>query len=171
MFVEALRRVETKTLLEKVGIHVSRYGLVVTVLLIGVLEFTAGEAQGIQPLSQGARRALAEDQDQAPHTQGTSSSDCVCEDRVLRAQPLGAAKLWPLSSSEAPPFESSNPIHVEHLGNFCEVRESHSVGGTLRKSVRGRIEIATKASLLRPGSEIRDLRGGKSDLTVFRTIY
>ena len=30
--------------------HVSRYGLVITLLLIGVLKFTAGEAQGIQPL-------------------------------------------------------------------------------------------------------------------------
>ena len=44
MFVEAPHRFETKTLLEKAGIHVSRYGLVVTLLLIGVLKFTAGEA-------------------------------------------------------------------------------------------------------------------------------
>ncbi len=36
--------------METVGIHVSRYGLVLTLLLIGVLKFTAGEAQGIQPL-------------------------------------------------------------------------------------------------------------------------
>jgi reactive chlorine resistance protein C len=50
MFVEAPHRFETKTILEKVGIHVSRYGLVVTLLLIGVLKFTAREAQGIQPL-------------------------------------------------------------------------------------------------------------------------
>lgn len=50
MFVEAPHRFATKTFLEKVGIHVSRYGLVVTLLLIGVLKFTAGEAQGIQPL-------------------------------------------------------------------------------------------------------------------------
>jgi uncharacterized membrane protein YkgB len=48
--VEAPRRSQTRTLLERVGIHVSRYGLVVTLLLIGVLKFTAGEAQGIQPL-------------------------------------------------------------------------------------------------------------------------
>jgi reactive chlorine resistance protein C len=38
------------TSLEKLGIHVSRYGLVVTLLFIGVLKFTAGEAQGIQAL-------------------------------------------------------------------------------------------------------------------------
>ena len=50
MLVGAPRRSETRTLLEKVGVHVSRYGLVVTLLLIGVLKFTAGEAQGIQPL-------------------------------------------------------------------------------------------------------------------------
>jgi uncharacterized membrane protein YkgB len=50
MFVEAPRRFETKTLLERLGIHVSRYGLVATLLLIGVLKFTTGEAQGIQPL-------------------------------------------------------------------------------------------------------------------------
>jgi uncharacterized membrane protein YkgB len=36
--------------MEKVGIHASRYGLVITLLLIGVLKFTAAEAQGIQPL-------------------------------------------------------------------------------------------------------------------------
>lgn len=33
-----------------VGIWVSRYGLVVVLLLIGVLKFTPGEAVGIQPL-------------------------------------------------------------------------------------------------------------------------
>ena len=36
--------------LERLGIHVSRYGLVLTLLLIGVLKFTSGEAKGIQPL-------------------------------------------------------------------------------------------------------------------------
>jgi uncharacterized membrane protein YkgB len=36
--------------LERLGIHVSRYGLVLTLLLIGILKFTSGEAQGIQPL-------------------------------------------------------------------------------------------------------------------------
>ena len=36
--------------LERMGIYVSRYGLVLTLLLIGVLKFTFGEAQGIQPL-------------------------------------------------------------------------------------------------------------------------
>lgn len=37
-------------LIESLGIHISRYGLVFTLLLIGVLKFTPGEAQGIQPL-------------------------------------------------------------------------------------------------------------------------
>ena len=36
--------------MERLGIHFSRYGLVLTLLLIGALKFTAGEAQGIQPL-------------------------------------------------------------------------------------------------------------------------
>ena len=36
--------------LEKFGIRLSRYGLVLTLLLIGALKFTPGEAQGIQPL-------------------------------------------------------------------------------------------------------------------------
>jgi reactive chlorine resistance protein C len=36
--------------LEALGISVSRYGLVVVLLLIGVLKFTAEEAAGIQPL-------------------------------------------------------------------------------------------------------------------------
>src|SRR5258708_8857665 len=58
---------------------------------------------GIPPKPQGARRALAQDQDQAAHTQGTPSSNCVREDRLLRAQPLGVAKLWSLSSSASPP--------------------------------------------------------------------
>ena len=45
------RREQSRTMLEIVGIHVSRYGLVATLLLIGVLKFTTGEAQGIQPLA------------------------------------------------------------------------------------------------------------------------
>jgi reactive chlorine resistance protein C len=40
----------SKSSLEKLGTHVSRYGLVITLFSIGVLKFTAGEAQGIQPL-------------------------------------------------------------------------------------------------------------------------
>ncbi len=47
---KAKRRGQLCTSLEKLGMHVSRYGLVVTLLLIGVLKFTAGEAQGIQSL-------------------------------------------------------------------------------------------------------------------------
>lgn len=37
-------------LLESAGVNISRYGLVVTLLLIGILKFTASEADGIQPL-------------------------------------------------------------------------------------------------------------------------
>ncbi len=48
--VRALMRANSRTSLERVGIHVSRYGLVITLSLIGVLKFTAAEAQGIQPL-------------------------------------------------------------------------------------------------------------------------
>src|ERR1700720_915524 len=48
--VKASTRAKSTSSLERVGIYVSRYGLVVTLLLIGVLKFTAGEAQGIQPL-------------------------------------------------------------------------------------------------------------------------
>jgi hypothetical protein len=47
---KAMVRAKSKTWLEKLGIHISRYGLVITLLLIGVLKFTTGEAQGIQPL-------------------------------------------------------------------------------------------------------------------------
>jgi uncharacterized membrane protein YkgB len=46
----AARRGQIATSMDRLGIHVSRYGLVLTLLLIGVLKFTAGEAQGIQPL-------------------------------------------------------------------------------------------------------------------------
>jgi len=48
--VKALMRAKSPSALKSVGIYVSRYGLVVTLLLIGVLKFSAGEAQGIQPL-------------------------------------------------------------------------------------------------------------------------
>ena len=48
--VRTLMRATSGTPLEAVGIHVSRYGLVLTLLLIGVLKFTASEAHGIQPL-------------------------------------------------------------------------------------------------------------------------
>jgi len=48
--IRALMHAKSRTSLERMGIHVSRYGLVITLLLIGVLKFTAGEAQGIQPL-------------------------------------------------------------------------------------------------------------------------
>ena len=47
---KAASRSQFGTSIDKLGIHVSRYGLVLTLLLIGVLKFTAGEAQGIQPL-------------------------------------------------------------------------------------------------------------------------
>src|ERR1700745_190791 len=50
MLMKALPQIESRTSLEKLGINVSRYGLVITLLLIGILKFTAGEAQGIQPL-------------------------------------------------------------------------------------------------------------------------
>jgi uncharacterized membrane protein YkgB len=47
-------RIASSDYLEKLGIHISRYGLVVTLLLIGILKFTAAEAQGIQPLVAGS---------------------------------------------------------------------------------------------------------------------
>jgi hypothetical protein len=47
---EMLVRAKSRTSVEKLAIHVPRYGLVITLLLIGVLKFTIGEAQGIQPL-------------------------------------------------------------------------------------------------------------------------
>ena len=50
MLVGTVARVKSPASLEKVGIHVSRYGLVIMLLLIGVLKFTAAEAHGIQPL-------------------------------------------------------------------------------------------------------------------------
>jgi reactive chlorine resistance protein C len=53
--IRALMRSKSRNSLERVGIHVSRYGLVITLLLIGALKFTAGEAQGIQPLVANSR--------------------------------------------------------------------------------------------------------------------
>jgi uncharacterized membrane protein YkgB len=50
MLVSAVARPKSPASLEKMGIYVSRYGLVVTLLLIGVLKFSATEARGIQPL-------------------------------------------------------------------------------------------------------------------------
>lgn len=49
-FTKVARRGESATSMEMLGAYVSRYGLVLTLLLIGVLKFTASEAQGIQPL-------------------------------------------------------------------------------------------------------------------------
>ena len=50
MLVEAPDRIAPSAYLEKLGINISRNGLVVTLLLIGILKFTSAEAQGIQPL-------------------------------------------------------------------------------------------------------------------------
>jgi uncharacterized membrane protein YkgB len=50
MLVAVVTRVKSPATLDKLGVNVSRYGLVITLLLIGVLKFTAGEAHGIQPL-------------------------------------------------------------------------------------------------------------------------
>ena len=50
ILAKKLLRAEPRTPLEKLGLEVSRYGLVTTLLLIGALKFTTGEAQGIQPL-------------------------------------------------------------------------------------------------------------------------
>ena len=50
MLVSAVAHPKSPASLEKMGIYVSRYGLVVTLLLIGVLKFSAPEAHGIQPL-------------------------------------------------------------------------------------------------------------------------
>jgi reactive chlorine resistance protein C len=47
---EAASSLRVQPRLAAIGIHISRYGLVVVLLLIGVLKFTAGEAAGIQPL-------------------------------------------------------------------------------------------------------------------------
>jgi len=50
ILVNGLIGAQSWPLVERLGVHLSRYGLVITLLLIGVLKFTAGEAQGIQPL-------------------------------------------------------------------------------------------------------------------------
>src|SRR5271167_2307367 len=50
MLVEAANRIASSAYLENLGIYISRYGLVVTLLLIGMLKFTSAEAHGIQPL-------------------------------------------------------------------------------------------------------------------------
>ena len=49
-FVAEVKRIETASMLERIGIAVSRYGLVVVLLLIGLAKFTPEEAAGIQPL-------------------------------------------------------------------------------------------------------------------------
>jgi uncharacterized membrane protein YkgB len=50
MLVSAVAHARSPASREKLGIYVSRYGLVITLLLIGVLKFSAAEARGIQPL-------------------------------------------------------------------------------------------------------------------------
>jgi len=48
--IQAVSTTRIQSRLEATGIVVSRYGLVVVLLLIGVLKFTPEEAAGIQPL-------------------------------------------------------------------------------------------------------------------------
>ena len=48
--IQAVTATRIQSRLEATGIVVSRYGLVVVLLLIGVLKFTPEEAEGIQPL-------------------------------------------------------------------------------------------------------------------------
>jgi uncharacterized membrane protein YkgB len=48
--VLGIRSTRVESWLETAGVSISRYGLVVVLLLIGALKFTAGEAAGIQPL-------------------------------------------------------------------------------------------------------------------------
>ena len=45
-----VKRIETVSLLERMGIAVSRYGLAIILMLIGLAKFTPEEAAGIQPL-------------------------------------------------------------------------------------------------------------------------
>jgi hypothetical protein len=47
--VQATQHAHSKTWIEALGTNVSRYGLVLTLLLIGALKFTAGEAQAFSP--------------------------------------------------------------------------------------------------------------------------
>jgi uncharacterized membrane protein YkgB len=48
--IHGVASVQIQSQLEAIGILVSRYGVVVVLLLIGVLKFTPGEAAAIQPL-------------------------------------------------------------------------------------------------------------------------
>ena len=48
--IQAVTTTGIQSRLEATGIVVSRYGLVVVLLLVGVLKFTPKEAAGIQPL-------------------------------------------------------------------------------------------------------------------------
>jgi uncharacterized membrane protein YkgB len=50
MIVAAAARREGMPSLENFGIRITRYGLALTLLLIGMLKFTAAEAHGIEPL-------------------------------------------------------------------------------------------------------------------------
>jgi uncharacterized membrane protein YkgB len=49
IMVKALLHDESRTSLERLGTHFSRYGLVITLLLIGALKFTAAQAQASRP--------------------------------------------------------------------------------------------------------------------------
>lgn len=50
MIAASYRSVRAQLKLEALGVSISRYGLVVVLLLIGFLKFTTSEAAGIQPL-------------------------------------------------------------------------------------------------------------------------
>lgn len=50
MIAASYRSAYAKSKLETLGVSITRYGLVLVLLLIGFLKFTAAEAAGIQPL-------------------------------------------------------------------------------------------------------------------------
>ena len=50
VIAESYQSARAQLKLEALGVSISRYGLAVVLLLIGLLKFTSGEAAGIQPL-------------------------------------------------------------------------------------------------------------------------
>jgi len=71
------------------------------------------------------------------------------------------------------PCGVSNPIHVraENLETFSRLVTLIQWTEHVCQGVQGRLEIAAKGQFGEPGSEIRDLRGGKSVRMVFRISF
>jgi hypothetical protein len=117
---------------------------------------------GYHPSKSRSRRPLAQDQDQGTGRQGPSASQRLSKDGLLRPQPVGLTNIL-VSNSFSPAcprsFEIQSRVTISET--FRRFETLIQFNGTPLFGIRGHPEIATEASLVSPGGEIRDPRGAK----------